>query len=139
MSQEETIDILEQLLKSVKIRGLKKTLNIIKIESTDDSLVFDERTNFILKSVSEVFNIEIIDIFNSRYVRGDIKYAIGFSVYYLYQEKTLGEIAKKIFKNKNKTLLSKYRQMICDLNEQHISDEKYLKIKKVLDLIIDKK
>ena len=139
MSQEETIDILEQLLKSVKIRGLKKTLNIIKVQSTDDSLVFDERTNFILKSVSEVFNIEIIDIFNSRYVRGDIKYAIGFSVYYLYQEKTLGEIAKKIFKNKNKTLLSKYRQMICDLNEQHISDEKYLKIKKVLDLIIDKK
>ena len=139
MSQEETIDILEQLLKSVKIRGLKKTLNIIKVESSDDSLIFDEKVNFILESVAKIFSIEVSDIFNSRYVRGDIKYAIGFSVYYLYQEKTLGEIAKKIFKNKNKTLLSKYRQMICDLNEQHISDEKYLKIKKELDLIIENK
>lgn len=139
MSQEETIDILEQLLKSVKIRGLKKTLNIIKVESSDDSLIFDERANFILESVSKIFSIEISDIFNSRYVRGDIKYAIGFSVYYLYQEKTLGEIAKKIFKNKNKTLLSKYRQMICDLNELHSSDVKYLKIKKELDLIVENK
>jgi hypothetical protein len=139
MSQEETIDILEQLLRSVKVRGLKKTLNIIKVDHDNSSLILDEKVNYILDCVSKAFSISQNEIFNSRYVRGDIKYAIGFSVYYLYQEKTLGEIAKTVFKNKNKTLLSKYRQMICDLNELHISDAKYLKIKKELDSLIENK
>lgn len=137
MTQDETIEVLDHLLKSIKVRGLKKTLSLIYVEGEDSVGGYDNFTRFVLEVVSEVFGITMDELMNSRYIRGDIKYAIGFCVYYLYQEKTLGEISKKIFINKNKTLLSKYRQMICDLNAAHTSDAKYLAIMKELDETID--
>ena len=63
-----------------------------------------------------------------------MKYAIGFSVYYLYQEKTLGYIGKNIFKDKNLTLLSRYRQMIFDLTKK---DLPYFDMKDKLDKKIE--
>lgn len=137
MTQDETIEVLDHLLKSIKVRGLKKTLSLIYVEGEDSVGGYDNFTRFVIEVVSEVFGITMDELMNSRYIRGDIKYAIGFCVYYLYQEKTLGEISKKIFINKNKTLLSKYRQMICDLNAAHTSDAKYLAIMKELDETID--
>jgi hypothetical protein len=137
MTQEETIEILEHLLKSIKVRGLKKTLSLVYVEGEGAVAGHDNFTRFVLEVVSEVFGITIDELLNSRYIRGDIKYAIGFCVYYLYQEKTLGEISKKIFVNKNKTLLSKYRQMVCDLNAAHTSDAKYIAIMKELDETIE--
>jgi hypothetical protein len=137
MTQEETIEILEHLLKSIKVRGLKKTLSLVYVEGEGAVAGHDNYTRFVLEVVSEVFSITIDELLNSRYIRGDIKYAIGFCVYYLYQEKTLGEISKKIFVNKNKTLLSKYRQMVCDLNAAHTSDAKYIAIMKELDETIE--
>ena len=137
MTQEETIEILEHLLKSIKVRGLKKTLCLVYVEGEGAVAGHDNFTRFVLEVVSEVFGITIDELLNSRYIRGDIKYAIGFCVYYLYQEKTLGEISKKIFVNKNKTLLSKYRQMVCDLNAAHTSDAKYITIMKELDETIE--
>jgi hypothetical protein len=137
MTQEETIEILEHLLKSIKVRGLKKTLSLVYVEGEGAVAGHDNYTRFVLEVVSEVFGITIDELLNSRYIRGDIKYAIGFCVYYLYQEKTLGEISKKIFVNKNKTLLSKYRQMVCDLNAAHTSDAKYIAIMKELDETIE--
>jgi hypothetical protein len=137
MTQEETIEILEHLLKSIKVRGLKKTLSLVYVEGEGAVAGHDNYTRFVLEVVSEVFGITIDELLNSRYIRGDIKYAIGFCVYYMYQEKTLGEISKKIFVNKNKTLLSKYRQMVCDLNAAHTSDAKYIAIMKELDETIE--
>lgn len=137
MTQDETIEVLDHLLKSIKVRGLKKTLSLIYVEGENSVGGYDNYTRFVLELVAEIFNIPMEEMMNSRYVRGDIKYAIGFCVYYLYQEKTLGEISKKVFINKNKTLLSKYRQMICDLNAAHVSDAKYVAIMKELDETID--
>lgn len=137
MTQDETIEVLDHLLKSIKVRGLKKTLSLIYVEGENSVGGYDNFTRFVLEVVSEVFGITMDELMNSRYIRGDIKYAIGFCVYYLYQEKTLGEISKKVFINKNKTLLSKYRQMICDLNAAHTSDAKYVAIMKELDETID--
>jgi hypothetical protein len=137
MTQDETIEVLEHLLKSIKVRGLKKTLSLVYVEGEGAVEGHDNFTRFVLEVVSEVFGITIDELLNSRYIRGDIKYAIGFCVYYLYQEKTLGEISKKIFVNKNKTLLSKYRQMVCDLNAAHTSDAKYIAIMKELDETIE--
>jgi hypothetical protein len=137
MSQEETIEILEHLLKSVKTRGLKKTLTLIKVEEQSKEIEFDELTKFILNEVCNTFNLTQDELLNSRYVRGDSKYAIGFCVYFLYETKTLGEISKKIFRNKNKTLLSKYRQMICDLNPAHVSDLNYIAVRSSLEDTIE--
>jgi hypothetical protein len=50
---------------------------------------------------------------------------------------TLGEIQKKIFKTKNKSLLSKYRLEVMELKADNPENKKYLKIKKELDKKID--
>jgi ferredoxin-fold anticodon binding domain-containing protein len=131
MNQEETIEIIEELLKSIKTRGLKKTLFLLKVESNqaiDNPYVIN-----ILQNVSDEFNVLVEDMINGRYIRGDYKYAIGFSVYYLYDKMTLGEIHKNVFRNKTKTLLSKYRQMILDLDKSERLNKKYIDIKLKLD------
>jgi hypothetical protein len=137
MNHEETIDIIQELLKSIKIRGFKKTLNILKTSKQTEIELSDPFERFVIKTVAEAFSINEDDLLYSKYVRGDNKYAIGLCVYYLYLRKSLGEIHKRLFVNKNKTLLSKYRQIIIDLNSSHSEDQKILSIKIDLDAKID--
>jgi hypothetical protein len=133
MSNEETIEILEELLNSVKSRGFRKTLNVLKTEKQTSIHLTDPYQKFIVETVAETFQISTNSLLFSRYIRGENKYAIGFCVFYLYERMTLGEVHKKVFKNKNKTLLSKYRQIIFDLNKAHKTDHKYIEIKSELD------
>jgi hypothetical protein len=83
------------------------------------------------------FDITTDELLFGRYIRGEIKYAVGFAIYFLYENKTLGHIHKNIFKFKNKTLLSKYRQMIFDLNKSYKADEKFLSMKNVFETKIE--
>jgi hypothetical protein len=134
MNQEETIQIIEDLLDSIKNRGLKKTSQLLKVEQTKDlEPQLQEFDKFVIENVSKSFNIKFEELFYGRYKRGDYRYAIGFCVYYLYHIRTLGDIQKKIFKNKNKSLLSKYRRDVMELKDNNVQEEKYIKIKKVLD------
>lgn len=137
MSQEETIQIIEELLNSVKTRGFKKTMNVLKTEKHTEVDGLDMFEVFVLDIVTQSFNISLDELLYSRYIRGENKYAIGFVVYYLYDKLTLGSIHKRIFGNKNKTLLSKYRQIIFDLKKSHKADIKYLTIKQDLDMKIE--
>lgn len=137
MSNEETIEILEELLNSVKSRGFRKTLNVLKTEKQIEINLNNPNEKFIVEAVAEAFQISTNSLLFSRYIRGENKFAIGFCVYYLYDGMTLGEIHKKVFRNKNKTLLSKYRQIIYDLNKSHKADHKYLAIKEELDKKIE--
>jgi hypothetical protein len=134
MTQDDTIEILEVLLSSVKTRGYKKTLNILKTD-TKSNYTFGDYDNLVLLSVCEEFGVSVSDLMNNRYLRGDNKYAIGFCVHYLYSKYTLGEIHKNIFRNKTKTLLSKYRSMILSLkyNEKVSEIQKMIDIKNRLD------
>ena len=133
MGQEETIQILEELLASVKVRGYKKTLNALKTETNKKIENLDDFDHHVIKCVTEELNISINDLLFSRYTRGDNKYAIGFAVYYLNDKKPMGEIHKKIFVNKNKSLLTRYRQIIYNLNKSHKADVKFIQIKNNLD------
>lgn len=133
MSNEETIEILQELLNSVRARGFRKTLNVLKTEKKYSVEIEEPYEKFIIEIVAEIFKISTNSLLHSRYIRGEHKYAIGFCVYYLYDKMTLGEIHKRIFNNKNKTLLSKYRQIIYDLKNSHKADHKYLAIKLELD------
>lgn len=133
MKKEETIEILEALLDSVKVRGFKKTMVALKNSKGSDIDLSAPYDKFVVDTIVSKFNISHDALLYNKYLRGDNKYAIGFCVYYLYDRKTLGEIHKQIFKNRNKTLLSKYRQMIYDLNDAHKTDHKYLEIKSDLD------
>jgi hypothetical protein len=137
MSQEETIEILEELLNSVKSRGYKKTLTVLKTERLKKANLTTPFEQFVVKSVADAFEITEDDLIFSRYIRGENKYAIGFCVYYLYDNASLGEIHKKIFKHKNKTLLSKYRQIVFDMRATNVVDKKFISIKTELDKKIE--
>jgi hypothetical protein len=133
MKQQDNIEILEQLLHSVKNRGYKNTLKLLK-DNHKETTITNEYDLFVIYTICEQFNITQEELLYSRYVHGDRKYAIGFCVHYMYQKRTLGEIAKNIFKNKNKALLNRYRQMIIDLNKK---DLPYFEIKQELDKKIE--
>ena len=65
------------------------------------------------------------------------KIRIAQTIDFLYENKSLGEIHKQVFVNKNKTLLSKYRQLIFDLKPSNREDNKILTIKSTLENIIE--
>ena len=134
MNQQNEIILLEELISIVKNKGYTKTLNILKKNNTSVFEIENSYDKFVVNLIADTFEIESNDLLQSRYSRGNMKYAIGFCVYYLYQERTLGYIGKNIFKDKNLTLLSRYRQMIFELN---IKDLPYYEIKEDLDKKIE--
>ena len=109
-------------------------LNILKKNNTSVFEIDNSYDKFVVNLIANTFEIDSNDLLQSRYSRGNMKYAIGFSVYYLYQERTLGYIGKNIFKDKNLTLLSRYRQMIFELTKK---DLPYYEIKEDLDKKIE--
>jgi hypothetical protein len=125
--------VLDAISKYVKKFGVKRTLKHLSLENNSDKQVFEGYINDVITNVCECFSINIEDLLHSKYIRGDQKYAIGFCVHYLYPEKSLREICEVVFINRNKTILSKYKNIIEHLNSKHKSDQKYLKIKESLD------
>ena len=137
MKQVESIEILEELMNSIKDRGYHKTLTMLRTDKEKNLEIINPYDKYVMDIVCESFNITLDDILFGRYMRGENKYAIGFCVYYLYDNKSLGEIHRTIFKNKNKTLLSKYRQIIFDLRANNQIDKKFIAIKNELDRKIE--
>ena len=134
MNQQNEIVLLEELLSLVKNKGYTKAINILKKNNTSIFNLDNEYDKFVVEMIAETFDLSTTDLLQSRYSRGNMKYAIGFCVYYLYQNKTLGYIGKNIFKDKNLTLLSRYRQLIFDLTKK---DLPYFEIKEELDKKIE--
>jgi hypothetical protein len=132
LNQEDTIEVLSVLLQSLKNKGLKKTINLLKGEKSTE-IHFDDDTKFIVDSVCNEFDVSFNDIVNSKYSRGEKKYIIGFIVYYLYQYTSLNAIQKSIFTTLTKALLSTYKQLIFDLDKDKIHNDKFISIKKKLD------
>jgi len=130
MNQEDTIELLEELLQSIRLRGYKKTIGLLKTDAASEDMELDPYQKKVLELVAVEFGMSWMDIVMGRYIRGENKYAVGFCVHYLYAQYTLGEIHKNIFKNKTKTLLSKYRNMILELNK----NEKVSEIKKIIEI-----
>ena len=130
--------ILQQLFKSIEVRGLQQTSLLLKV---DEPLQIEPELNdfekFVLYEVTNAFRITIDDLFYKRYQRGNYKYILGMCVHYLYNVTTLGEIQKRIFKTKNKSLLSKYRLEIIEMKPDTPENKNYLKIKKELDKKIE--
>ncbi len=128
------IQILEDLNKSIEVRGLKATSMLLRLYDPKDlDTSLGEYEKFVISEVAKAFNVEFEDLFFGRYKRASYKYAIGLCVYYLYNVRTLGDIQKKIFKYKNKSLLSKYRREIMNFTPIDEEDKKFMKIKKDLD------
>lgn len=130
--------ILQQLFKSIEVRGLQQTSLLLKLdEAVEIEPELNDYEKFVLYEVTNAFRISIEDLFYKRYQRGNYKYIIGLCVLYLYNVTTLGDIQKKIFKTKNKSLLSKYRLEVMNLKPTDAESKMCLKIKKELDKKID--
>ena len=128
--QDQNLELLEMLLSSIKLRGYKKTLSILQVGDSTNVSVTDPYELFVIQSVVDEFEITLEDILYNKFIRGINKYAVGFCVYYLYDNRTMGDLRRRIFRGRSTTLLSKYRQMILQLDEDIFENKKYLKNKK---------
>jgi hypothetical protein len=126
--EDQTLQLLNVLESHIKQNGIKKTIGILSKKDVQNFFE-DDYTNLVLKSVCEEFSYNLDELMYSRYLRGDYKIAVGFCVYYLYKNISLGDISNYIFKNKHKTLLSRYKALIDNLNPKYKSDLPYIKIK----------
>lgn len=135
MNQEDSLELLQELTSSIKNRGIKKTINLLKFHVENEIVIpLDVKDKLIIDTIADKFKIDINEIIDTKYLRNDHKYIIGFCVYYLYRDKTLKQIQKTVFKNKTKTLLSRYKQLIINLKKEDI---KYFQILKDLDKILN--
>jgi hypothetical protein len=126
--EDQTLQLLNVLESHIKQNGIKRTIGILSKKDAQNFFE-DDYTNLVLKSVCEEFSYNLDELMYSRYLRGDYKIAVGFCVYYLYENISLGDISNYIFKNKHKTLLSRYKALIDNLNPKYKSDLPYIKIK----------
>ena len=132
MNNQDTIEILEELLNSVKTLGFRKTLNVLKIKKRKDSVEMDEYDKFIIGMIIKEFDITLDELLFGRYIRGEIKYAVGFSIYFLYESKTLGQIHKNIFKFK---LNSNDNFYILDLGDDRTPSDRISK-QRILNIFL---
>lgn len=133
LASDISTELFQSMLNAIKKNGVDGTLKLLK-SNTLQVEIEDKEIVDVLRIVCDEFNINIEDLIYDRYVRGEQKYAVGFCLYYLYQDYSLGDLQKKgVFKHKDKSVLSRYRQLIESLDPKHKADTPYLKIKDRLD------
>lgn len=138
MTHEETVDILEEVLNSIRTNGVKRTLDLLKSSNSRKAVdITDPLDNYIVGEILSRFDMTYDQLFFSRYIRGENKFVIGMCVYYLYRHRTMAYIKKKILPSKSKQLLGQYRKMIMDLKPSTPEHAKYVKIKAELDTAIE--
>jgi hypothetical protein len=136
--QDEATELIENLLHSIKARGVKQTCMLLRVTKSDNLINEDDYARYVVDNVCEKVGISKETILYSRYLRGDTKFAIGMIVLYLYKTYSLRDIQKKLFSTKGKSLLSQYRRMVLTLNSKYKADQKYIAIKKELDELMNK-
>lgn len=132
-SDNISIQLMQTIINSVKKNGVDGTLKILNSDTTSVD-IDDENIKSIIDIVCEEFSINVDELIYDKYIRGDNKYAIGFCLFYLYHNYSVGEIQERgAFKFKDKSVLSRYRQLISNLDAKNKADIHYLKIKSRLD------
>jgi hypothetical protein len=131
--QEMSLEVFQAFLNTLKKKGVAETLKMLEHKSRDVNIEDDYLRN-VVKVVCEEFSIDMEELIYDRYIRGENKYAIGFCLHYLYGDYSLGELQKKgVFEHKDKSVLSRYRQLVDGLNPKFKADIPYIKVKDRLD------
>jgi hypothetical protein len=126
-------EFFQSLLASIKKNGVLGTYKMLKSDSIEVDIEEGEVRD-VIEIVCDEFSISVDELIYDKYIRGDNKYAIGFCLFYLYHNYSVGEIQSKgAFKYKDKSVLSRYRQLISKLDSKNQADIPYLKIKSRLD------
>lgn len=128
-----SLELFQTLVNTIKKNGIETTLKLLR-NTSNQVEIEDQNILEVVKLVCGEFSVDINELIYDKYVRGDNKYAIGFCLYYLYKDYSLGDLQKKgLFKYKDKSVLSRYRQLVENLDAKHKADISYLKIKDRLD------
>lgn len=126
-------EVFQVFLNVLKKKGAKETIKILNKDNFETS-ISDEYVLKVLKMVADEFAIDLNEILYDRYVRGENKYVIGFCVHYLYKDYSMNDLRKLgVFSNKDISVLSRYRQLVENLDPHHKNDSAYLKMKEKLD------
>lgn len=128
-----SLELFQAFMNTLKKKGSAETLKILETNSREIEIE-DEYIKSVIMIVCEEFSIDMEELIYDKYVRGENKYAIGFCLHYLYKDYSMGEIQKKhVFEYKDKSVLSRYRQLVESLNPKYKADLPYIKIKDRLD------
>lgn len=128
--------LIENLLESIRLRGFKKTNQILSVFGEDNILEKDDFVSFVVSNVCKLTNVEVSQLIHGKYNRGEHKFALGLCVYYLYDSYSLNEIQRRLFTTKSKNLLSRYKSIVYNLNSKYKADQNKLATKKQMDELI---
>ena len=134
MVENTELNLLTQLFKFVGKHGIDKTISHLSEKDNNAPVVLpNDYANIVVKEVTDVFQLTIRDLLYGKYARGETKFAIGFCAYYLYKSMSIQEIRNMVFPTRDKSIVSKYRNIIENLNPKYKNDFKYIAIKETLD------
>lgn len=125
--------LIDELFNTVEALGVKKTLEVLKNSKQQNLTLQDERVDFILNTISKLYNISVEDILLSN-DRGKRIFALKFLIYYLRESFYMNfqEIAKLIKKSTSYVFKKHQEMKEIKKNKKHILQSKFEK----LDLII---
>jgi hypothetical protein len=132
-SQEIPLELFQTFINIFKKNGAEGTMKILN-KGKKDIEIEDSYVQSVLEVVASEFSMDLNDILYDKYVRGENKYAIGFCIYYLYKDYSMNDLRKLgVFENKDFSVLSRYRQLIENLNSKYEGDTLYIKTMSKLD------
>jgi hypothetical protein len=132
-SQEMPIELFQTFINIFKKNGVEGTMKILN-KGKKDIEIQDTYVQSVLEIVANEFSMDLNDILFDKYVRGENKYVIGFCVYYLYKDYSMNDLRKLgVFENKDFSVLSRYRQLIENLDSKYDGDALYIKTMNKLD------
>lgn len=127
--------LLDLLFLCSKEIGILKTRKVLQGEIKKNQSLTNSDALFIVSAISEELNISEQEIYNGTGRKNDRRYAIGFCAYYLHYvyHYDMQEV-QFMLRQKNEWVIYKYSLVIKELNPKHTSDQRYIDIKKSLDI-----
>lgn len=136
MNVEDTsVEVFQAFINILKKNGIKETMKILN--KADTIAIKDIYVSKVLNIIADEFSLNLNDILFEKYKRGENRYAVGFCLYYLYEDYSMNDLRKLgVFVDKDFSVLSRYRQLIENLNPKVENDIIYIKTKSKLDIKI---
>ncbi len=132
-SNHPSINLFDHLLKAIDSVGLKRTEEILK-SVCEDQIIFDNKdVEIVVTAVASKFDIPVSEIVNGFGRKNERRMAIGFCSHYLNVVFKMQYIDIAVYLKKHLSVIQKYELSVRKLNPKHISDQRYCRIKEMLD------
>lgn len=121
-----SVQMFDELFKSIEVFGLKKTMEILHGARADALRLDDENIENVIGIVCRNVGITPYEMLFGRGRKNERIMAIGFCVYYLRKdfEYEPGDIARAV--RHDRTICWRYHKRVLSLDHKSVADEKYL-------------